>query len=40
MVLNSYLHENQVIQLAKQTNSSKDMYKSEFVKLVNTVASR
>lgn len=31
---------DQVIQLAKQTDTSKDMYKSEFVKLVNTVASR
>lgn len=31
---------DQVIQLAKQTNTSKDMYKSEFVKLVNTIGSR
>lgn len=31
---------DQVLQLAKQTDTSKDMYKSEFVKLVNTVASR
>lgn len=30
---------NQVVQLAKQTDTSKDMYKSEFVKLVNTIAS-
>lgn len=29
---------NQVVQLAKQTDTSKDTYKSEFVKLVNTVA--
>lgn len=29
---------NQVVQLAKQTDTSKDMYKSEFVKLVNTIA--
>ena len=31
---------DQVVQLAKQTDTSKDVYKSEFVKLVNTVASR
>ena len=31
---------DQVVQLAKQTDTSKDMYKSEFVKLVNTLASR
>lgn len=31
---------DQVIQLAKQTDTSKDMYKSEFVKLVNTIANR
>ncbi|MDE7425645.1 MAG: VWA domain-containing protein [Lachnospiraceae bacterium] len=29
---------NQVVQLAKQTDTSKDTYKSEFVKLVNTIA--
>lgn len=29
---------NQVVQLAKQTDTSKDVYKSEFVKLVNTIA--
>lgn len=28
---------NQVVQLAKQTDTSKDVYKSEFVKLVNTI---
>lgn len=31
---------DQVIQLAKQTDTSKDSYKSEFVKLVNTIGSR
>lgn len=30
---------NQVIQLAKQTDTSKDIYKSEFVKLVNMMGS-
>lgn len=31
---------DQVVQLAKQTDTSKDMYKSEFVKLVSTLANR
>lgn len=31
---------DQVIQLAKQTDTSKDIYKSEFVKLVNTIGGR
>lgn len=31
---------DQVVQLAKQTDTSKDVYKSEFVKLVNTISSR